>query len=165
MKRYWHNTGYFLKFGSFNNMLCDRTTWIGNGQGEAILFGPLWTHLDGHRRDLPHCWSASVFYAFHPFSMLPFLSPPFHQIPSSLMFKIISFLQRLIAGQGEIGGRLWIDWKCVNGSRRVRGQCCCWTKEGHCLFIISTILINKTILINLNSYEKEIIIKMQKLII
>lgn len=116
----------------------------------------VWSPLDSFR------WTQEGFAStadLHLFSMpfihflcclFFFLSPPFHQIPSSLMFKIISFLQHLLAGQGCGWGMGWIDWKCVNTSHGVRGQYCCWPIHHFNHFVM-----------NQNSQEKNII-KMQK---
>lgn len=81
---------------------------IVNGRGD-ILFGSLWTRLAGRRRDLPPPLICICFsLPFICFLGWPFLSPPLHQIPSSLMFKIISFffLSSRWTGGGAKRGRV-----------------------------------------------------------
>lgn len=74
-----------------------------NGQREAILFGPLLTHLDGLRRDLPPLLICIYFLCLSSIFHVAFLSQRFCQIPPSLMFKIITSFWISMLGRGRRG--------------------------------------------------------------
>lgn len=63
---------------------------MGQRGGGHFGFGPLWTHLEGRRRDLPPLQICIYFPSLSSIFCVAFLMPPFHQIPSDLMFKVIS---------------------------------------------------------------------------
>lgn len=97
----------FSELGSFSNGTRDGGGWNCKRAGRHFV----WFPSDSLGRTQEGFASAAdlhlLLYAFHPFSGLTpfFLSPPLHQIPSSLMFKIIIFFFFCSVSWRWTGGR------------------------------------------------------------
>lgn len=88
--------------------------------GGHFGFGPLWTHLEGRRRDLSPVQICIYFPSLSSIFSVAFLMPPFHQIPSNLMFKVISFVHQSFWLGGGVGGQGVCVYVCVDGVNRLR---------------------------------------------
>lgn len=88
-----------------------RATWIVNGWWASVLFGPLRTHLDGHRRDCPPLLIC-IYFLWHSFifsvAFLSQLSPLGHfqlHVLNNQFFEALSCWARKGGGGGGGGWR------------------------------------------------------------